>query len=169
MPVLYLTQNQFKMKKIFFILAFTAIAFIQNGFAQDSSKPEPFLILNTYFKIKDALVSSDSKLAATAAVMLAEAINGASAQTIKENVRTALLKDAAAISQANDIKVQREKFATLSGNMLELAKTAKLSADPVYHQYCPMKKASWLSNVQLIKNPYYGSAMLTCGTVKATL
>jgi hypothetical protein len=32
-----------------------------------------------------------------------------------------------------------------------------------------MKKASWLSNDKAIKNPYYGSAMLTCGNVKTIL
>jgi hypothetical protein len=65
--------------------------------------------------------------------------------------------------------MQREKFATLSTNMFALAKTMKLSAEPVYQQYCPMKKASWLSNNKAIKNPYYGSAMLTCGSVKETI
>jgi hypothetical protein len=32
-----------------------------------------------------------------------------------------------------------------------------------------MKKASWLSSEAAIKNPYFGSAMLTCGKVTATL
>ncbi|RYF82932.1 MAG: DUF3347 domain-containing protein, partial [Chitinophagaceae bacterium] len=35
--------------------------------------------------------------------------------------------------------------------------------------YCPMKKALWLSNEKAIKNPYYGSAMLTCGKVTETI
>ena len=28
-----------------------------------------------------------------------------------------------------------------------------------------MKKAAWLSSEKQIKNPYYGSSMLTCGEV----
>jgi len=32
-----------------------------------------------------------------------------------------------------------------------------------------MKDAYWLSNETAIKNPYYGSRMLTCGSVKDTL
>ena len=83
--------------------------------------------------------------------------------------RTALLSDAVVISQTKDLKLQREKFATLSTNLFALAKTVKLTTEPVYQQYCPMKKASWLSNNRAIKNPYYGSAMLTCGSVKTTL
>ena len=88
---------------------------------------------------------------------------------INEASRDALLKDATHISESKDIKHQREHFAPFSDNMIALAKTVKLSTAPVYQQYCPMKKASWLSNQQGIKNPYYGSAMLTCGSVKATL
>jgi hypothetical protein len=37
-------------------------------------------------------------------------------------------------------------------------------------QYCPMKKAYWLSDVSAIKNPYYNDKMMTtCGRVAATL
>jgi len=32
-----------------------------------------------------------------------------------------------------------------------------------------MKKAVWLSNEKAIKNPYYGSQMLTCGKVVETI
>jgi Protein of unknown function (DUF3347). len=32
-----------------------------------------------------------------------------------------------------------------------------------------MKKANWLSSEKEIKNPYYGSTMLTCGSVVDTI
>jgi DNA-binding transcriptional regulator WhiA len=88
---------------------------------------------------------------------------------LTEGNRDALLKDAGAISETKDIKHQREHFANLSSNMIVLAKAVKLSSDPIYEAYCPMKKASWLSSEKVIKNPYYGSAMLTCGSVRDTL
>ena len=50
-----------------------------------------------------------------------------------------------------------------------LAKKVKLSLAPVYQEYCPIQKASWLSNNKAIKNPNYGIAMITCGSVQATL
>jgi len=53
--------------------------------------------------------------------------------------------------------------------MYALAKAVKLTADPVYYTYCPMKKAYWLSSEPTIKNPYFGNAMLTCGKVEETL
>ncbi len=157
------------MKKIFLMLALIATAFTQNSFAQDSTKTQPAQLLNAYYKLKDALVSSNATLAAANADELVKAINATDKQTVNDDTRASLLKDAGAIAQSKDIKQQREKFATLSNDMFELAKTVKLSADPVYQQYCPMKKASWLSNDKAIKNPYYGSAMLTCGSVKTTL
>lgn len=151
------------------MLALIATAFIQNSFAQDSTKTQPAQLLNAYYKLKDALVGSNPTLAAANAEELIKAINGTDKQTLNDDARASLLKDANTIFQSKDIKLQREKFATLSSNMFELAKTVKLSAEPVYQQYCPMKKASWLSNDKAIKNPYYGSAMLTCGSVKTTL
>lgn len=157
------------MKKIFLLVAFIATVFTQNVLAQDSKTAQPAQLLSTYYKLKDALVSSNAASASVNADELIKAINGTDKQTVNDDARANLLKDAGAIAQSKDIKLQREKFANLSNNMFELAKTVKLSADPVYQQYCPMKKASWLSNDKAIKNPYYGSAMLTCGSVKATL
>ena len=43
----------------------------------------------------------------------------------------------------------------------------------IYYQYCPMynggKGANWLSKENTVKNPYYGSMMLTCGKVVETI
>lgn len=156
------------MKKIF-LLALIAIVLIQHSFAQDSVKAQPATLLNAYYTLKDALVNSDATLAAASAGELVKAINAFDQGTVNKNTRYTLLKNAGAISRSKDIKLQREIFSALSGNMVELIKTVKLTDEPVYQQYCPMKKASWLSQDKAIKNPYYGSAMLTCGAVKATL
>jgi hypothetical protein len=157
------------MKKTFFMFVLIATAFTQNSFAQDNLKTQPAQLLTAYYALKDALVSSNTTLASTSAQELVKAINSTDQQTLNDATRASLVKDADAISQSKDIKLQREKFASLSTVMFEVAKAVKLSADPVYQQYCPMKKASWLSKDKAIKNPYYGSAMLTCGSVKTTL
>jgi archaellum component FlaF (FlaF/FlaG flagellin family) len=154
------------MNKLYVILAIIAASFSQNTFAQDNAKPQ---LINAYYTLKEALVSSNATSASTSADELVNAINNADKQTINDDAREALLKDAKAVSQSKDLKQQRIKFATLSSNMFELAKKVKLSPDPVYQQYCPMAKASWLSANKAIKNPYYGSAMLTCGTVQTVL
>jgi hypothetical protein len=157
------------MKKTILIFALIIAAASQTSFAQDSTKTQTSPLLGTYYKLKDALVSSNPIMAAEAATAFIVTLNSIGQNLIQDESRNALLSDASAIAQTKDLKVQRDKFAGLSNNMFILAKTVKLSTDPVYEQYCPMKKASWLSNNKAIKNPYYGNAMLTCGSVKETL
>ena len=157
------------MKKFIITISIFAIAFMQQGFAQESKTVQTSLLLNTYYNLKDALVKSDLKMASASAEDLAALISAADKATVTEEIRKTLLKDAQAISAGKSLKEQRLHFASLSANFIELAKKIKLSPDPVYQEYCPMQKASWLSNNKAIKNPYYGSAMLTCGSVKAIL
>ena len=170
MPVIiYTTLNQIKMKKIVFTVALIATVFVQQSFAQDSTKTQISPLLTSYYALKDALVSSNPNVAAASAAAFVKAADALDKEMVTPESRIALVNDATAISQSKDIRLQREKFATLSANVFTLAKTVKLSTEPVYQQYCPMKKASWLSNNKAIKNPYYGSAMLSCGSVKETL
>ena len=157
------------MKKIFFKVALFATAFLQQSFAQDSTKTQASLLLTTYYALKDSLIISNPNAAAANAEEFLKAIDAIDKKIITPETRSTLISDATSISQSKDIKVQREKFAALSANVFALAKMVKLSTEPIYQQYCPMKKASWLSNNKAIKNPYYGSAMLTCGSVKETL
>ena len=157
------------MKKLFTVIAISAIAFMQQGFAQESKPVQTSPLLSNYYNLKDALVKSDLKMASASAVDLAAMISAADNAAVTEENRKALLKEVNAISTGKSLKEQRLHFASLSANMFDLAKAVKFSAEPIYQQYCPMQKASWLSNNKAIKNPYYGSAMLTCGNIKATL
>ncbi|SRR6266540_5350536 len=157
-------------KKILFIVAFLATAFVQSGFAQDNAKQSnPSRLLTSYYNIKNALVAGNANTASASAEEFVKTLNGIDYKVISEGNVNALLKDATAISEMKDINHQREHFANLSSNMLAVAKAVKLSDQPIYQVNCPMKKAYWLSNEATIKNPYFGSAMLTCGKVVETL
>jgi hypothetical protein len=83
-----------------------------------------------------------------------------------------LAANAASISTSKDVAKQRNGLAALSGNIYELAKVSK-QAVPVYYQHCPMynggKGANWLSKENVIKNPFYGSQMLSCGSTVETI
>jgi hypothetical protein len=89
--------------------------------------------------------------------------------TMFMSLQEKLTFDARHISESKDIAHQREHFANFSANFFKLAKAVKLTDNPVYYAYCPMKKSYWLSADAAIKNPYYGSQMLTCGKVSETL
>lgn len=126
-------------------------------------------VLQSYYNIKDALVAGNNKTASEGATAFIKNLNGISYKLISEGNVNTLLKDAGTIADAKSIDKQRTAFASFSTNMTEVAKALKLSDRPVYIQYCPMKKASWLSNEKDIKNPYYGNSMLTCGKVTETI
>lgn len=126
-------------------------------------------LLTSYYGIKDALVADNSSQGSVNAERFIKNLNAVDYKVISEGNANALLKDATLISINNDIKKQREHFVNLSNNMVTLAKAVRFSAQPIYEVYCPMQEANWLSNSKEIKNPYYGSAMLTCGKIVATI
>ena len=75
------------MKKIFLVVALIATAFVQQGFAQDSTKPSSLSqLLNSYYGIKNALINSDAKTAATKAGELVKAINGVDMKATIKNI-----------------------------------------------------------------------------------
>ena len=153
------------MKKSVLIIALLTIL-SQRIIAQDSIQQQQLSqLLSQYYSIKDALVNGSSSFASTKAGEFIKTANGIDYKLISEGNINALLKDATPISESKDIKIQRDHFANLSNNMVTLAKSMKMTNVPIYQAYCPMKKTNWLSNSAEIKNPYYGSAMLTCGKV----
>jgi hypothetical protein len=79
----------------------------------------------------------------------------------------AILKAATAMEGAADLKAAREAFAGLSDAVIA-AGTAEGWKDlpDLRVAYCPMVKKSWIQKDDAIKNPYYGSAMSTCGEIK---
>jgi len=158
------------MKRIFLLVAFLATSLAQYTIAQDhSGHTQSGDLLNLYYNIKDALVAGNASLAASKSGEFVKALNTADEKTVSKANKSSLLKHAGLIAESKDLKSQREHFAGLSDGMIALAKSTKLSAEPVYQQYCPMKKANWLSSEKAIKNPYYGSSMLTCGKIVETI
>jgi hypothetical protein len=79
----------------------------------------------------------------------------------------AIHKAARAMEGAADLKAAREAFGGLSDAVIA-AGTAEGWKDlpDLRVAYCPMIKKSWLQKDDAIRNPYYGSSMLTCGEIK---
>lgn len=132
-------------------------------------------VYDAYFTVKDALIKSDSKLTSAKAKDLLTAITAVKMDKLKSNEHTVWMKvvkkltaDAKSISATTDLKKQRETFKSLSKNTYDLIKVSS-PEQPIYKQYCPMADADWLSKEKAVKNPYYGSSMLTCGNVVETI
>ena len=132
-----------------------------------------------YFGLKDALVKSDGNIAATQAKVLYKAIDQVDMNKITEQEHTVWMKYAKQLSYhtehikgTTEVEHQREHFIDLSKNMYEVMKVIKTEI-PVYYDHCPMandgKGADWLSLDKPIKNPYFGKAMLSCGSIIETI
>jgi hypothetical protein len=133
-------------------------------------------ILDHYYHLKDALVSGDAAAASTAAGDMLKAIGSVDMKSMTAADHRAFMAlqdklafDARHIAESTDINHQREHFESLSANLFKLARQVRLSAKPIYEDYCPMKKAYWLSSDSAIRNPYFGSAMPACGKISATI
>ncbi len=76
------------------------------------------------------------------------------------------------VRAAKDIDAARVVFILISEQMIMLAKSFPTTKD-LFVQYCPMADrnngARWLSESKVVKNPYFGEAMLKCGEVTEEL
>ncbi len=168
------------MKTIIFI-TFTML-FASFASAQDLGKIDANVqkqigsSLTNYYALKDALVDSDAEKSRVKADELLKTFDAVDAtkmtapqKTLWNKLLVNLKLNAKHIKDNKEIEHQREHFGKLSTSMYALVFNFKANETEAYLDYCPMKKASWLSDKKDIKNPYYGKKMSDCGSVKATL
>lgn len=135
-------------------------------------------IIDGYLAVSEALIADDQATAATKSgelVLALKAFDVAGAQSHHPDVLEKLKVEATGLAEnlsTGDIAAQRANFQNLSVSLKELFKLAGTDRT-LYHQYCPMYNGNtggmWLSANQEIKNPLFGSSMLTCGRVEETL
>jgi hypothetical protein len=80
----------------------------------------------------------------------------------------ALARAATAFASSPDLKAAREAFGPLSDAVIARVQAdgSKDVAADLRLAYCPMVKRSWLQREEQVRNPYYGTTMLTCGEIK---
>ena len=130
-------------------------------------------ILTDYFKLKDALVADDNAKAKELGASLATTLGkldiseytDTQQSDLKDIVEDAV-EHAEHISES-DIAHQREHFKVLSKDVTDMVAITG-TENTLYQQFCPMYDggSAWLSTSKDVKNPYYGSKMLTCGKVQ---
>ena len=136
-------------------------------------------VFDNYFLVKDALITSNGISTASASKELVTAINNVKMDKLDMDVHmvwmkvvNTIQKDAENIANTKDVKIQRDHFTSLSKEIYTVIKISKYE-NPVYYQFCPMfndgKGANWLSKENAVKNPYYGSMMLSCGKTVETI
>ena len=79
-----------------------------------------------------------------------------------------LAKAATAFVNAADLAAARTAFGPLSDAVIARVRAEGSSevASQLKLAYCPMARKSWLQSGEQVRNPYYGTKMLTCGELK---
>ncbi|MCR9264052.1 MAG: efflux RND transporter periplasmic adaptor subunit [Flavobacteriaceae bacterium] len=129
------------------------------------------LLLDPYLKLKDALVASNMEQVQQFASEGMENAKQIAAIEMDEKTKIHFSKignQFAAIGSESDLDGQRNHFVQLSESMILIGSRITGMGKKLYVQQCPMANqnngANWLSLDEEIKNPYYGEAMLKCGS-----
>jgi len=136
-------------------------------------------IVTNYLELKNALVKDNSKAAANAGKALYVALNSIDTKSLDAKLKKEyvdIADDAKEHAEhigdnSGKIEHQREHFAMLSKDINDFVQTFG-TTQKLYQDYCPMydegKSGYWISETKEIKNPYFGSQMLACGSVRKT-
>jgi hypothetical protein len=143
------------------------------GNSQNTSKTD--MLVANYLDLKNALVGDDKDGAAKAGGTMVTAFNSFDTSSFTSEQQKELkdiiedAKEHAEHIEKSPIDHQREHFDVLSNDMIDLIAITG-TEEKLYQDFCPMynnnKGAQWLSATKEIKNPYYGSKMMTCGSVQ---
>ncbi len=140
---------------------------------QDKSASDA--IIANYLELKNALVADNTEAAATSGKNVVNAFKAFDVKNYSEEEQKELkdiIEDA--VEHAEHIEIsaidhQREHFEILSKDVVDLLAITGTNKT-LYQDFCPMyndgKGAVWISEIKEIKNPFYGSKMLTCGAIQ---
>jgi len=147
-----------------FTLIVVFVSFASLSFAQSAGgdKTNVGKILNYYLDIKNALVNDDgttAKIKANELYYLVstdpdKGLTNKQARVLADALEP-LLHNTKGIGETVHEDEQRRYFSQLTLGVYGLLKGIKMSYPKLYLQYSPLNNAYWLSETQVIKNPYY--------------
>ncbi len=135
-------------------------------------------VFGSYLEVQKALAADDPELAKEKAGAFGQQLQQVDMKLVEGEAHETWMGQLAAlrgaadqIAGAKDIAAMRVAFEPLSNAMTKTVTSFQpLGMDHIYEVHCPMafdfKGASWLQDKEDVLNPYFGSEMLTCGSVK---
>lgn len=133
------------------------------------------LLVDEYISMKNALAEDDFDSAKKHLAAFSEEVkNNDEMNHHEEHAKMHEMHHGAMVNAVNAalaapaIDSLRTLFKNISAE-LQTAVQNQGHKTTLYVQYCPMKDATWLSETEEIRNPYYGAAMLTCGRIEKIL
>lgn len=148
--------------------------------------PEAFrqqlgLVFASYDALSTALAQDDAQAARKAAAETSQALRlvnesdlSGPAHNVWQEALARMNDGLTAIREADDIVGIRTGFEPLSVGLSEaILKLGAKTDGPLFELFCPMafeyEGATWLQRDEDIRNPYFGSAMSSCGEVNQQL
>ena len=137
-------------------------------------------VVDQYLLMKDAFFDGDEQAVETAAKNTLNALDKVDMTLLKGEAHLEWMKyqkpikdNLKGIVSMKGLEMKRSHFSLVSDNLSDAIERFGIhsnSAETVYLEFCPMafdnKGAFWLSDTKVIKNPYFGDKMPTCGEVK---
>ncbi len=136
-------------------------------------------LAQAYLRLKVAFVKTDAKSAANFAQAFNSQLEKVDMKLVKGDAHMywmeklkALDAHSKKIGELDDVEKQRRQFQFISDALVETLK-AFGSTGKLYVEHCPMafdgEGADWISSESVIRNPYFGSKMMRCGSVVDSL
>ncbi len=133
-----------------------------------------------YFRIQKALSHDTLKDVKGAVGSLGRGLDGVDVSLLKGAAHEAWMKEAdairktaAGVAAAGDIEKARQSFALLSEALIGTGRRFGMGRNVAYRFRCSMafdnRGADWLQDHEKTENPYFGSSMFRCGSMKETL
>lgn len=134
-----------------------------------------------YLEIQDALAHDDFKKASTAAGETRKALEKVDMELLEGHAHMVWMEHLKGLKKglknaqdAKNIEAMRLAFHGLSDDLIDTYTVFGTGeGKPMYRVYCPMafnnKGAYWIQNDKEVRNPYFGSAMYSCGSVKGAV
>jgi Cu(I)/Ag(I) efflux system membrane fusion protein len=145
--------------------------------SSDAFKQQLTNVYKAYLKMKNAFVAKEFDKVQADAKAVQSALGKVNMEELKGDNHVEWMKQLNVMKPniakiASTVKPDEQKaaFANFNKAFYESVKRFGLTGVTAYYQFCPMalnnKGAFWLSESADIRNPYFGSDMLTCGETR---
>ena len=146
----------------------------------DDFKNQLKQVVENYISLKDALVGDDSEKAKKSANVILQSLDQVDMKLLNQkdghtywmNLEKKIRSASESIASTTEITEQRNEFKNLSSELTIAVQMFGIN-QKVFNQFCPMADnnngAYWLSLEEEVRNPYFGSAMHSCGNVAEVL
>ena len=144
---------------VFFALAMLFASSMISAEPQHSGHKQPF---GDLVAIQKALAADSLDHVSHHAEAIAKAVKDHQLHGLPAGVAS----QATEVASSKDLKSARRSFKKLSQSFVDYLRSHPDQKGKYKIAYCPMAKSSWIQEGEKIQNPYFGKAMLNCGTFK---